>query len=44
MDFLNKTIGKYKLVRFIGEGGMAFVHEGIHESLGTKVAVKILNP
>lgn len=44
MEYLNQTIGKYKLTRFIGEGGMATVYEGVHEKLGTKVAVKILNP
>ncbi|MHC1776554.1 MAG: serine/threonine-protein kinase [Lentimicrobium sp.] len=44
MEHLNKVIGKYKLTRFIGEGGMASVYEGTHERLGTRVAVKILNP
>jgi len=44
MDLLNQTIGKYKLTRLIGEGGMATVYEGEHETLDTKVAVKILNP
>jgi serine/threonine protein kinase len=44
MELLNKTIGKYKLTHFIGEGGMASVYEGTHEKLGTKVAIKILNP
>lgn len=44
MDHLNKVVGKYRLTRFIGEGGMASVYEGTHEKLGTKVAVKILNP
>jgi len=44
MDFLNTTIGKYKLKRLIGEGGMASVYVGVHETLDTKVAVKILNP
>lgn len=44
MDHLYKIIGKYKLTSFIGEGGMASVYEGTHEKLGTKVAVKILNP
>lgn len=28
----------------IGEGGMASVYEGEHEALGTKAAIKILNP
>jgi eukaryotic-like serine/threonine-protein kinase len=44
MNHLHQTIGKYKLTRLIGEGGMAAVYEGVHETLQTKVAVKILNP
>ena len=38
------TIGKYKIIRLIGEGGMASVYEAEHEMLGTKVAIKVLNP
>jgi serine/threonine protein kinase len=41
---INTTIGKYKLIRLIGEGGMASVYEAEHEMLGTKVAIKVLNP
>ena len=41
---INTTIGKYKIIRLIGEGGMAAVYEAEHEMLGTKVAIKILNP
>ena len=41
---INKTIGKYKITRLIGEGGMASVYEAQHELLGTKVAIKVLNP
>ncbi len=41
---LDQIIGKYRLTRFIGEGGMANVYEGIHVTLGTKAAIKILNP
>ncbi|NBV92468.1 MAG: hypothetical protein EBR91_09900 [Flavobacteriia bacterium] len=37
-------VGKYKLIRIIGEGGMASVYEAEHKILGTKAAVKILNP
>jgi serine/threonine protein kinase len=37
-------IGKYKILRFIGEGGMASVYEAEHEMLGTKVAIKVLSP
>ena len=41
---INTSIGKYSITRKIGEGGMASVYEGIHERLGTKVAIKILSP
>jgi uncharacterized protein (TIGR02145 family) len=41
---INTTIGKYKITRLIGEGGMASVYEAVHEMLGTKVAIKVLNP
>jgi serine/threonine protein kinase len=41
---LDQIIGKYRLTRFIGEGGMANVYEGTHITLGTKAAIKILNP
>lgn len=41
---IHTTIGKYKITRLIGEGGMASVYEAEHEMLGTKVAVKVLNP
>jgi serine/threonine-protein kinase len=41
---INTTIGKYKITKLIGEGGMASVYEAEHEMLGTKVAIKILNP
>jgi serine/threonine protein kinase len=37
-------IGKYNIVRLVGEGGMATVYEGQHEMLGNKVAIKVLNP
>lgn len=40
---INTTIGKYKITKLIGEGGMASVYEAEHEMLGTKVAIKVLN-
>jgi eukaryotic-like serine/threonine-protein kinase len=35
--------GKYHLTRLIGRGGMGSVWEGIHVSLGTRVAVKFID-
>ena len=41
---INTTIGKYKITRLIGEGGMAAVYVGEHIKLGTEAAIKVLNP
>jgi serine/threonine protein kinase len=37
-------LGKYQVVRLIGEGGMGAVYEGVHLAIGKKVAIKILSP
>lgn len=41
---IGQKIGKYRLTSYLGEGGMASVYEGVHETIGSKAAVKILNP
>lgn len=41
---ISQKIGKYKLTRFLGQGGMASVYEGVHEKIASKAVIKILNP
>src|SRR5579859_5461013 len=36
--------GKYEVMRLIGRGGMGSVWEGRHNSLGTRVAIKFIDP
>ncbi|CAA6814263.1 MAG: Unknown protein [uncultured Aureispira sp.] len=43
MSLTNLKIGQYTILHLLGKGGMGTVYLGKHESLGKKVAVKILN-
>jgi serine/threonine protein kinase len=36
--------GKYRLLKPIGTGGMGTVWEGLHDTLGTRVAIKLIKP
>lgn len=36
--------GKYRVKRLIGTGGMGTVWEGVHTTLGTRVAIKFIKP
>ncbi len=36
--------GKYRVLRPIGSGGMGTVWEGVHATLGTRVAIKLIKP
>jgi len=35
------TVGPYRILDFLGQGGMGEVYLGVHEDLGRKVAIKI---
>src|SRR5260370_1549810 len=36
--------GKYRVLELIGSGGMGTVWEGVHVTLGTRVAIKFIRP
>lgn len=37
-------VGKYRLVRQLGEGGMGVVYEAVREDIAQRAALKILRP
>ncbi len=41
---LGTPIGPYRLARRLGRGGMGAVYLGVHSSIGSRVAVKVLLP
>lgn len=43
VTLVGQRIGKYKVLREIGRGGMGAVYEAVHESIGQRIAIKTLN-
>ena len=41
---IGQTLSKFRVLRRIGQGGMATVYLGEHELIGTKAAIKVLLP
>jgi len=41
-DRLEATVGQYRIVRRIGQGGMGIVYEAIHRAIGQRAAIKVL--
>ncbi len=39
-----KQLGDYQLIRELGRGGMGVVFEAVHQSLGRRVAIKLMHP
>ena len=42
-DLIGRTIGSYRIESIIGSGGMGTVYLGVHPSIGSRVAIKVLS-
>ncbi len=40
---IGQSIGSYRLVQWLGQGGMGTVYLGVHPTIGSRVAVKVLS-
>ena len=43
-DKLPTQLGDYRIIRYLGEGGMGVVYEAVRESLSSHVALKVMHP
>ncbi len=43
-SMVGERVGKYTVVRKLGEGGMGVVYEAVREDIGSKAAIKVLRP
>ncbi len=42
-ELQGQAVGSYRIAREIGRGGMGQVYQGVHPSIGSRVAIKILS-
>ena len=40
---VGQSVGGYRIVRQLGEGGMGMVFEALHEQIGKRAAIKTLH-
>lgn len=40
---LGQTVGSYRIVRLIGQGGMGVVYLAVQPNIGSRVAIKVLS-
>jgi serine/threonine protein kinase len=40
---LGQSIGSYRIARLVGSGGMGQVYKGVHPTIGSRVAIKVLS-
>lgn len=43
-DLLGRTVGSYRVARLLGRGGMGAVYMGVHPTIASRVAIKVITP